>query len=407
MNNNNEQAITLSPKIRSLLSSLPEECSFFCLDLIKQGMKDSTVISYLSDLKMLYDHFDKKNLTHLTKEDILSAIRFDKTSGCSYSTIRRRTYSYKKFYAYLNSADLLDYDLPPDGFKSPKYKRSISPALTDKELKELTDGINKNNLMLIYNGNSNMYTVSINEETKIQREITKSRNILICLLLSHLGLKTSEICMLDLEDVDLSKKVITVGRGTNIERVLDFSSDRELIEAFGAYLTVPNTDEWFIKKYGLPSYDILVYIKDNIFTCDIKKAAKRDMPHLLNGTAIEVNEELLNDIDSLTCMMRTRGRISIGPASGETALFITLKGGRKKGRGSRMSVRSVMNMVRTMIFTYVPECRESILTGPSRFRRLFTTNLIKSGIGNEEVKAATGSSKNTIYQLRKDIEKEG
>jgi len=157
--------------------------------LLQTDSTQSSIKSYITDLNELEDFLNKKSITieYATKEDIEAYLEALDFLGKSNATINRKLSSFRSFYGYLLSKQIIESS-PISGIKTRK--------LAEKELVYMSeDEINKL-LELPDNSNSGI----------------RDRAILETLYAS--GLKVSELCNLNIENLDLKIGYVDVQNGS-------------------------------------------------------------------------------------------------------------------------------------------------------------------------------------------------
>lgn len=137
--------------------------------IVGEGFGDSFIVTR----DRLFGYY----ISHLTSKNLSS------------KTINRKISSLKTLYKYLKSENHIDYD-PMDLIKAPKVEKKLPETLTEKEINLIYKSIDKNTPLGF-------------------------RNYIIFDMLYSLGLRASELCELDIRNIDLDNNQIKiVGKGS-------------------------------------------------------------------------------------------------------------------------------------------------------------------------------------------------
>lgn len=158
---------------------MEEERLAFEKFLKESGMSDSTISSYITDLKKFSDFLEAKNIfvySEATSKDIDSYINGLIKAGKANSSVLRTLATLRKFYKYLYENMIVRYN-PMDNVVSVKSRKKMPSVLTSKEIDLLLS----------------------------QPDINTSRGIrdkAILELLYATGIKVSELINLNVSDVN-------------------------------------------------------------------------------------------------------------------------------------------------------------------------------------------------------------
>ena len=184
----------------------------------ERSLSDNTIRAYAGDLQSLSNHLTALKIDDISKLNISqlrSWLANQQTKGASRTTLSRRATSVKLFTKWAFKEGLLPNDVGAN-LATPKAHR-ILPEILDVKSADLAM--------------KSLETVA--EETG---ELTAIRNLAMVELLYATGARVSELCGLDLKDVDYERQTIRViGKG-NKERVIPVG--RPAIAALEKWLAV-------------------------------------------------------------------------------------------------------------------------------------------------------------------------
>jgi integrase/recombinase XerC len=168
----------------------------------ERSLSDNTIRAYVGDLQSLSNHLTALKIEDISKLNIShlrSWLANQQTKGASRTTLSRRATSIKLFTKWAFKEGLLPNDVGAN-LATPKAHR-VLPEILDVKSADLAM--------------KSLETVA--EETG---ELTAIRNLAMVELLYATGARVSELCGLDLKDVDYERQTIRViGKG-NKERVI-------------------------------------------------------------------------------------------------------------------------------------------------------------------------------------------
>ena len=184
----------------------------------ERSLSDNTIRAYVGDLQSLSNHLVALKIDevrHLNISHLRSWLANQQTKGASRTTLSRRATSIKLFTKWAFKEGLLPSDVGAN-LATPKAHR-VLPEILDVKSADLAM--------------KSLETVA--EETG---ELTAIRNLAMVELLYATGARVSELCGLDLKDVDYERQTIRViGKG-NKERVIPVG--RPAIAALEKWLAV-------------------------------------------------------------------------------------------------------------------------------------------------------------------------
>lgn len=174
---------------------------------IEKNSPETTIVSYSSDLSQLISflesEFNVLDINEITKHHIRAFISHLNLKKLKRSTIQRKITSIKSFFRYALKRGHIQKDVT---------SRVISP----KSVKRIPKFIQSNEL----NEALNVYEIE-SKSTKPQvKEVIQVRNQLIVELLYSTGMRVSELCNLNVEDVDMVMSQCRVTGKGNKQRIV-------------------------------------------------------------------------------------------------------------------------------------------------------------------------------------------
>jgi integrase/recombinase XerC len=171
---------------------------------LERGRSDHTRRAYLTDLRLLFGFLDERapgaGLQALSLPLLRSWLAAQATAGAARTTLARRTSAVKTFTAWATRRGILATD-PATRLQVPKARRSLPSVLRQDQALAA------------------MAAADLGAE---QRDPIALRDRLIVELLYATGIRVSELCGLDVDDVDTSRRLLRVlGKG-NKQRTVPF-----------------------------------------------------------------------------------------------------------------------------------------------------------------------------------------
>ena len=180
------------PWQRSLLAAFADHLS------LERNLSRHTVRAYLGDAASLLDHAGRLGITDLEQLDVRtmrSWLARLHTQGASRATLARRSSAARVFTAWAHRRGAMSTD-PGAGLSSPKGQRHLPDVLRPDEATAVLDEVTTDDT-----------AVGLRDRTLLE-------------LLYASGARVSEICGLDVGDVDLERHTVRVlGKGDK-ERVI-------------------------------------------------------------------------------------------------------------------------------------------------------------------------------------------
>ena len=177
--------------IGTLEQNLPKFLNYIS---VEKGPSKNTVESYERDIKKFNSYSKDKDLSDITKKEIIQFLSYLNSNGLSPTTISRNIVSLRSFYRFLVSEKEIASD-PTENLESPKKWNRLPKTLTYDEIDRL---INHNK------GND---PSGVRDDAMIE-------------LLYACGLRVSELVSLKMNNINLDTGfLITIGKGKK-ERIV-------------------------------------------------------------------------------------------------------------------------------------------------------------------------------------------
>ena len=177
--------------IGTLEQNLPKFLNYIS---VEKGLSKNTVESYERDIKKFNSYSKDKNLSDITKKEIIQFLSYLNSNGLSPTTISRNIVSLRSFYKFLVSEKEIASD-PTENLESPKKWNRLPKTLTYDEIDRL---INHNK------GNDSS---GVRDDAMIE-------------LLYACGLRVSELVSLKMNNINFDTGyLITIGKGKK-ERIV-------------------------------------------------------------------------------------------------------------------------------------------------------------------------------------------
>ena len=191
---------------------------------LQRNLSEHTIRAYIGDLSALFEHCTSLGITsldQLTLPAIRSWLAAQQSGGGARTTIARRAVSVRTFTAWAHKNGLLREDVGVR-LATPRSQRTLPHVLSVDETNEVFDAL----------------------ESAVGEEVDPHaiRNVAMVELLYSTGIRVSELCGLDLADIDRSRNTIRVfGKGRK-ERTVPLGApalkalDRWINQSRGSYL---------------------------------------------------------------------------------------------------------------------------------------------------------------------------
>jgi integrase/recombinase XerC len=163
---------------------------------LERGRSEHTRRAYLGDLRSLFDFLAERipdaALTNLTLPVLRSWLAAQASAGAARTTLARRTSAVKTFTAWAARRGLLTSD-PATRLQVPKARRTLPSVLRQDQALD---------------------AMSAAKSGAQQGDPMALRDRLIVELLYATGIRVSELCGLDIDDIDTSRRLLRVlGKG--------------------------------------------------------------------------------------------------------------------------------------------------------------------------------------------------
>lgn len=191
------------------------------------GLSQETLSAYTGDVREFLEFAGAQKLTAQLVEIFVTDLRRRKLRS---TTIRRKCMSIRCLYHHLISLGLLDQNIL-DMIDSVRTERRTPNALEPQDVDALVSIVEK--------------------RTPVCRATSVRRDVAIILTLYHSGLRVSELCDLNLSNVNLSNRMIRVKGKGGRERVVPTTP--KCAEAIQAYIDCErqsDTEALFVKVDG-------------------------------------------------------------------------------------------------------------------------------------------------------------
>ena len=184
----------------------------------ERSLSENTIRAYIGDLESLSNHLNALGLTDLSTLNIShlrSWLANQQTKGASRTTLSRRATSVKLFTKWAHKEGLIPSDVGAN-LATPKSHR-VLPEILDVKTADLA-------------------MQSLETFAEESGELTAIRNLAMIEMLYASGARVSELCGLNLKDIDYERQTIRViGKGSK-ERVIPIG--RPAIAALEKWLEV-------------------------------------------------------------------------------------------------------------------------------------------------------------------------
>ncbi|MCR5265443.1 MAG: tyrosine recombinase [Cyanobacteria bacterium RUI128] len=255
---------------------------------VEKGLSQNTILAYRRDISSFIDFCEVDNINHITRLHISSYIMDLREHNIAATSISRKISALKSFMKWATANEYLS-DNPVSSIEPAKLPKHLPKVLTLNEIKTLFDS-----------------PLSLLERVIVE-------------LLYSCGLRVSELCSLNLSNINMNaQNIICYGKGSK-ERIVPFGEcakqilseylkERELIHAKYSI----EADTFLINYNGKPMsrQDIyrIVHKLGLIINKEISPHTLRHTfaTHLLeNGADLRVVQELLGHSDVATTQLYT------------------------------------------------------------------------------------------------------
>jgi integrase/recombinase XerC len=174
--------------------------------VLERGRSAHTRRAYLGDISSLLDFLAARNrqpaLADLTLQLMRSWLAAQASSGVARTTLARRTSAAKTFTAWATRRGLLDSD-PAGRLQMPKARRTLPAVLRQDQAID---------------------AMSAAKSGAAEGDPIALRDLLVVEMLYATGIRVSELCGLDIDDIDTGRRLVRVlGKG-NKQRTVPFGA---------------------------------------------------------------------------------------------------------------------------------------------------------------------------------------
>ena len=163
---------------------------------LQRNLSEHTIRAYIGDLTSLFEHCAQLGIAsveQLTLPAIRSWLATQQSKGGARTTIARRAVAVRTFTAWATKQGVLKEDVG-ERLATPRSQRTLPTVLTINETEEVFNSL----------------ASAVGEDVHPHA----IRNVAIVELLYSTGIRVSELCGLDLEDIDRARNTIRVfGKG--------------------------------------------------------------------------------------------------------------------------------------------------------------------------------------------------
>ena len=233
--------------------------------VLVRNLSDNSIRGYISDLNSLLEHINKlgvREFKDLELKHIRSWLAYLQSNGASRSTLARRIVSIRAFTYWAASQKWIESDIGA-ALEVPKPLRKLPEVLNQEEANTVVEAM----------------------QLRASEEPTPEnlRDLAIIEVLYASGIRVSELCGLNIRDLDFGRNTLQVlGKG-NKERVIPISN--ELAKSLAQYMKekpdpFKGTPTIFINDKGKPLSPKNVYNFVKFYLSQVTTLDKRS-PHIL------------------------------------------------------------------------------------------------------------------------------
>lgn len=259
-----------------------EISNFLSYLIVERNVSPETIIAYKKDLKIFNNWISEKN--YILKTVDVNIIRdyllFLQCSNLKATTIKRRIASLRSFFNYLEDDEQIDKSPMKKIHKSFKIPKRLPKVLSFPEMEALFKISDSEREIILKSS-------EMDHRAKELKIFGCIRNRAILELFFATGIRISELCNLEMENLDMAEKIVRVfGKGSK-ERIVYFDHEGT-IKAIEIYLAIrnernPGVPAVFINKFNRkisPRYVEMMF-KDYLKKAGIEK---KFSPHSLRHT---------------------------------------------------------------------------------------------------------------------------
>ncbi len=242
------------------------------------GLSQETLSAYTRDVEEFLEFVGDQKLTAQLTETFVNHLRHN---GRKPTTVRRKCMSIRCFYHHLISLGLLD----------PNILNMIDPIRINRRIPDALEPQAVDVLI-----------AAVEKRVPICRATNFRRDVAVILTMYHSGLRVSELCGLNLPDVNLSKRTLRVrGKGGRERMVPTTPECAESIQVYIDNERKSETEALFVKANG--QRITRRAISDMLMSLSRRAGVSHTTPHVLRrscatslmnrGVDLELVQELL------------------------------------------------------------------------------------------------------------------
>ena len=180
---------------------------------VERGCSPHTLKAYETDLRLYAEYLagidEALSLSDSDADLVRCWVSNLMDKGCAVSSVCRKLSSLRTFFSFMKASGCIASN-PVDGVHAPKKRKTLPSFIKEEEIEELCDAA--------FEG----------------EDFLSVRNRMIISTFYELGLRLSELCGLDVSDVDFVENQVKVCGKRNKERIVPFGSG--LKNALSEYL---------------------------------------------------------------------------------------------------------------------------------------------------------------------------
>ncbi|MEW6088894.1 MAG: site-specific tyrosine recombinase/integron integrase [bacterium] len=302
------------------MQEINEISKFLNYLVIERNASLETIKAYKKDLKIFNDWLinQKIEIKSVDADIIRAFLQFLSEKKLKATSIKRRIACLRSFYSFLEESEIILKSPMKKIHKTFKIPKRLPKVLSIQEIEALLK-IPDTEREIINNTPSG----KMDQKTKEVKIFACIRNRAILELFFATGVRISELCNLDMDNLDMSEKIIRVfGKGAK-ERMISFDHEATN-KAIDAYLFVrnerqPKNNAVFINKFNKrisPRYVEMVF-KEYLKKAGIdKKLSPHSLRHTMatmlveNGADLRSVQEILGHTSVATTQIYTEVSIN-------------------------------------------------------------------------------------------------
>lgn len=173
----------------------------FALHLgLERNVSAHTVRAYRSDLTKLFTHLTRvgpAELGAIELRDLRSWLANQRAAGAERATLQRRAAAVRSFFAWAHRTGRVPRD-PAESLRSPRVDRRLPPTLEAGQVRAFLEKLAER----------------VDATGEPDRRAAAERDLAIVEVLYSSGIRVSELCGLDIDDIDRDRRVLRVlGKG--------------------------------------------------------------------------------------------------------------------------------------------------------------------------------------------------